>query len=90
MKNDTPSEVYVHMADNGFWWPEASPPGSNCIYATPHPPYYDQSIATRLIRRAFWRGIACEPVSMRSLKHLVRTRRQKNCRAEVAKRIPGG
>ena len=25
MKNDTPSEVYVHMADNGFWWPEASP-----------------------------------------------------------------
>ena len=20
MKNETPSEVYVHMADNGFWW----------------------------------------------------------------------
>ena len=44
MKNETPSEVCVHMADNGVWWPEVAlalalghpvgqppSPGSNCI-----------------------------------------------------------
>ena len=48
-------------------------PGSNCIYATPHPPYCDQSIATRLIRRALRPGMACEVTSMSFLKHLART-----------------
>ena len=88
MKNETPSEVCVYMADNGFWWPDVAlalghpvgqppSPWQPLYLATPHP-YCDQSIATRLIRCAFWHGIACEPVSMRSLKHLVRTRRRKN------------